>query len=451
MQTFLDFLEIKYLIPHGYCLNWDITLLSLHVVSDLLITLAYYSIPLSLAYFVRQRKDFPYPKLIFTFALFILACGTTHLLSAIIIWIPLYWFDGYVKAFTAIVSVTAAVLMFKIIPQALQLPSAAQLQAEIEQRKLTEEALRNSEIKLRTLYNNTSDAIILLDEQGFFDCNPACLTLFGYTDKAFFLSQLPADFSPPKQACGTDSLTLVNQHNAQVLATGSHRFEWLHKRIDTGTVFPVEVLLNAITINDKWVIQAVIRDISERKQAEERVKQSEAQFRALIENLRIGVTLHDTQSKIVLHNPCASELLGNEQLLGKTIYDFAWDIKHEDGSHFLGETLPVHLAIATRRSIQNEVMSVFRPDKQDRVWLLVTATPQLNDDGSALRVICSFIDITRRKEAEQRLKQSESYFRNTFEHAPIGVVTISLTGQFLAVNHTCCTMLGYKHKVCTST
>jgi len=70
--------------------------------------------------------------------------------------------------------------------------------------------------------------------------------------------------------------------------------------------------------------------------------------------------------------------------------------------------------------------------------------PQLNDDGSVLQVICSFNDITRRKEAEQRLKQSEAHFRNTFEYAPIGVATISLKGRFLTVNHTCCEMLGYR-------
>jgi PAS domain S-box-containing protein len=88
-------------------------------------------------------------------------------------------------------------------------------------------------------------------------------------------------------------------------------------------------------------------------------------------------------------------------------------------------------------------MSVARPVKQDRVWLIVTATPQLDTDGSVLQVICSFIDITRRKEAELRLKQSETYFRNTFEHAPIGVATVSLNGRFLAINHTACDMLGY--------
>ena len=107
-----------------------------------------------LVYFIRQRKDFPYPWLVTLFAGFIVACGTTHLLSAITIWIPLYWLDGFLKAFTAIISVTTAGLMLWIIPHALSLPSAAQLQAEIQQRKTAEEALRESENKLATVLDS---------------------------------------------------------------------------------------------------------------------------------------------------------------------------------------------------------------------------------------------------------------------------------------------------------
>jgi two-component system sensor kinase FixL len=276
MQTILDFFAIHSLIPHGYCLNWKPALLWLHVASDVLIALAYYSIPLSLAYFAKHRKDVPYPKLFFLFALFIFACGTTHLLSALTIWIPIYWIDGYVKAFTALVSIVAAALMFRVIPHALQLPSAAQLQAEIEQRKLVEEALWHSETRFRTLYNSTSDAMILLNEQGFFDCNPACLSMFGYEDKQVFLTKHLADFSPAKQVCGGDSISLVNQHIVRALATGCHRFEWLHQRADTHIVFPAEVLFNAMDMDGKWMIHAVVRDITDRKIMEAELKRSNA-------------------------------------------------------------------------------------------------------------------------------------------------------------------------------
>ncbi len=159
MQSLINLLGIKDFIPHGYCLSWSPVLLWLHVISDLLITLAYYSIPLILVYFIRQRKDFPYPWLAVMFAGFIVACGTTHLLSAITIWIPLYWLDGLLKAFTAIISIATAVLMLWVIPRALSLPSAAQLQAEIQQRKTAEDALRESEHLWKFAIEGSGDGV----------------------------------------------------------------------------------------------------------------------------------------------------------------------------------------------------------------------------------------------------------------------------------------------------
>jgi PAS domain S-box-containing protein len=131
-----------------------------------------------------------------------------------------------------------------------------------------------SEHILAALYNITDDAMIFLQESSFIDCNPACLSLFGYHDKTEFLSKHPAELSPPQQACGTESFELANQHIATALATGSHRFEWLHLRADTQQVFPAEVLLNAVTIENQHFIQATIRDISQRKFMEAELKRS---------------------------------------------------------------------------------------------------------------------------------------------------------------------------------
>ncbi|MDI1230052.1 MAG: ATP-binding protein [Methylobacter sp.] len=163
MQQLINFFGIKDFLPHGYCLSWSPVLLWLHVIADILITLSYYSIPLILIYFIRKRKSFPYPWLVVMFAGFIIACGTTHLLSAITIWIPLYWLDGLFKGITAILSIATAFLMLWITPRALSLPSAEQLQAEIEQRKVAEKALRESENKLAVILDSVESLIYIKD------------------------------------------------------------------------------------------------------------------------------------------------------------------------------------------------------------------------------------------------------------------------------------------------
>jgi signal transduction histidine kinase len=133
-------------LPHGVCFLWDESLLLLHVVSDSIIALAYYSIPIALIFFVRRRKDLAFSWIFVLFAVFIVACGTTHLLGIWTIWHPAYWLDGTVKALTATVSLVTAILLWPLIPKALALPSPAQLRSAYqkleEQNRLVEHASR---------------------------------------------------------------------------------------------------------------------------------------------------------------------------------------------------------------------------------------------------------------------------------------------------------------------
>ncbi len=130
-------------MPHGHCYLWQPPLLSLHLMSDAWIAFAYYSIPLLLFYFVRKRTDVPFKRIFLWFSVFILSCGTTHLMGVWTLWHADYWVSGGIKAFTALVSCYTVVELVPLIPKALALPSPAQLEAmnadlaqQIEERRL---------------------------------------------------------------------------------------------------------------------------------------------------------------------------------------------------------------------------------------------------------------------------------------------------------------------------
>ena len=138
-------------MPHGYCYMWVPGLVWLHVISDSLITLAYLSIPFTLAYFVRKRTDLPFNWMFVCFGVFILACGATHAMEVWDLWHGDYWVAGGIKAVTAIASLATAVLLVRLVPHALALPSPTALRIEIAERIRVEEELKlaKSELELR--------------------------------------------------------------------------------------------------------------------------------------------------------------------------------------------------------------------------------------------------------------------------------------------------------------
>ncbi len=141
------------------------------------------------------------------------------------------------------------------------------LQQEITDRTQIQQKLKESEEYFRTLYESTRDAVMLLDGESFLSCNLAALHIFGCEVREQFVGRRPSDFSPQYQSSGQDSLSFSKQQIDRATREGSCFFEWQHKRLD-GTEFPAEVLLSAMEIKGQTVLQAVVRDITERKQAE---------------------------------------------------------------------------------------------------------------------------------------------------------------------------------------
>ncbi len=135
--------------PRWYCGDWSAGLGWLHIVSDLSIWSAYVAIPCVLGYFVLRRRDIPFRRIFLLFGAFILACGTTHLMEAIIFWWPAYRLAGVIKLFTAIVSWSTVIALVPVTPKVLAMRSPDELNLEITARKDAEQALHEANALLR--------------------------------------------------------------------------------------------------------------------------------------------------------------------------------------------------------------------------------------------------------------------------------------------------------------
>src|SRR3954464_9572799 len=168
LETISSFFDSADLSPHGLCLVWRPELIGLHVGSDAVTGLAYYSIPLALVTFVRCRRDLAFSWMFGLFAVFILACGTTHFFSIWTLWQPDYGAQGVVKAVTAMVSILTAIMLWPLLPRAVARPSPAHpplpnapLRAEIADRREAETGVRPSGARCAGFFNNLAQGLFI--------------------------------------------------------------------------------------------------------------------------------------------------------------------------------------------------------------------------------------------------------------------------------------------------
>ncbi len=121
-------------MPHGHCFYWRPDVLWLSVLSDAFIALAYYAIPMTLAYFVIKRRDIPFNWIFLMFGAFIIACGTTHLIEIWTVWNGAYRLEGIIKFLTAVLSVATAIVLIPLTPKILAFPNQEMLIKELSQK-----------------------------------------------------------------------------------------------------------------------------------------------------------------------------------------------------------------------------------------------------------------------------------------------------------------------------
>lgn len=261
----------------------------------------------------------------------------------------------------------------------------------IRRSKRALEKLRESETKYRKLFDNANDAIFLIKEESLLDCNQKFLELFGCTrDEA--IGQSPARFSPPFQPDGKISKEKASEIEKAAISGTPQFFQWRHCRND-GTVFDAEVSLSHIEIDKNIrLLQAIVRDVSKRKELESALRASEKRYQILIDSTSEGVFLKDQWLRYVIVNEQFRRFFTNKksEIIGRTVYDL----------------LPAHIADeigrADTKALESSSMVIREQAMYERVYEIRTFPVRLEDNT---RGVGGFvIDITERKKVEEGLK-----------------------------------------------
>ena len=189
---------------------------------------------------------------------------------------------------------------------------------DITERKSAEEQILKSERKFRSIFDYSSDAIVLLSEEKIIDCNSKAFELFG-SKREKILGKTLYDFSPEFQFDGNLSRESITKKIKESLSDKPQFFEWLHSKMD-GRLFFAEISLIRIDFAGEKMVQGIIRDISERKRAEEALKQRELEFRSLANNLPDFIARYDREGRYIYVNKLLEDMLGIrlQEITGKT-------------------------------------------------------------------------------------------------------------------------------------
>jgi len=251
--------------------------------------------------------------------------------------------------------------------------------------------------RYEALFNRSLFCVHIHDFEGnFIDANDAALNLLGFTREEIHSLNFGSLLSE-------NQLPKALQELDEIIKTGRPSGISQYKlRAKDGRTVWVETEGSLIYQKGKpYAIQAIARDITDRKEAEEALRKSERRLLSLIKTVQAAIMVHGPDTSIRMSNATAERLLGlsEDQMLGKTDIDPEWRFFREDGTVLPIEEYPVNQVIATQAPVKNMTAGIHRPATEDIVWVFIHAEPVFDDQQNLSQIIVTFMDITESKRA----------------------------------------------------
>ena len=310
---------------------------------------------------------------------------------------------------------------------------AVALLTDISSHKAAEAARRDSDERYRTLFENAGDGILILERDRFIDCNARSLEMFGCSKREDIIGFPPYKFSPTNQPNGRNSIEFAIEKISSALSGLPQCFEWLHTKLD-GTSFPAEVTLNKVESGGRVLLQAIVRDITERRQTELALKASVAFNHSLISSMHDGFAVLDAQGIHIVANPALCRMTGfsQEELTGTAPPFPYWppDELERINAAFV-ETMSGNF---------RDIELNFQRKSGERFPVMISPSCVKNSNGETVNFLATVKDITARKQAETALAHTTDMLKRTGRMAKIGGWELDLNPKKLFWSLETCTL-----------
>lgn len=381
--------------PHGFCYLWRPDILWLNVGSDLLIGIAYFTIPVILLYFLRRAKILPYPWVIALFAAFIVLCGVTHFVAIWAVWQPVYMLQGVLKLVTAIVSIITAILLIPLAPKIVAL---TELKEEVEQQRTVLTLVRSERERLERDLNNffilSKDMFCVIDDKDCFQClNPAWEDTFGYTEVEMkTLSLVEFVHKDDKQQALS---ALQNLRQGERVANFEHRC--LDKSGDKKWL-----QWSAAPMTERGLIYAIARDVTEQKVISNKLDEEKKRLQVTLHSIGDGVITTDSEGKVDYLNPVAEMLTGwsNSEASQRTLCEVFHIIDEHSGQRVFN---PAQQCLALDDPINSGDHTILINRSEQNYAVQASAAPIRNSSQQLLGAVIVFRDVTESRELKREL------------------------------------------------